>query len=525
MKKTISTGPFLEMRGIGKRFPGVIALDQVDFHLHAGEVVALVGENGAGKSTLMKILGGILSPDSGEILIEGRPVAIDSVSQAMALGIGLIHQELNVLDNLDVAGNVFLGREPVREGWRKPFRTIDRARMNAETERVLHRLGLEIPPETPLDRLTIAQQQLVEIAKALSLDARLLIMDEPTSSLTTVETSTLLALIRELRDHGVGIIYISHRLGEVAEIADRVVVLRDGRNAGALERDQINHDRMVQLMVGRELRHEYRPPTHSMSNDYFVVEGLVTSKYPHHTLTFSVAKGEILGFAGLIGAGRSEMAQAIFGVDRKLAGRISLAGREIRIDSTRNAIREGIFLIPEDRRQAGLVVERAVRENVTLPALSSYATRGWIDLAREKQVAQRLCADLKVKAASIEDPVSSLSGGNQQKVVLAKWLQREPKVMIFDEPTRGIDVGAKAEFYALMRGLAAKGVAIIVVSSEMEEILGLADRIAVMHEGEITGILERRDCTEEKVMRLAVGGNAKGRKVDFIGHRIDNPSA
>lgn len=493
------------MRGIGKSFPGVVALDRVDFHLHAGEVVALVGENGAGKSTLMKILGGILTPDAGEILIEGRPVLIDSVSQSMSHGIGLIHQELNVLENLDVAGNVFLGREPVRGGWRKPFRTIDRARMNRETQRVLQRLGLAIAPETPLDRLTIAQQQLVEIAKALSLDARLLIMDEPTSSLTTVETATLLALVRELKAHGVSIIYISHRLGEVAEIADRVVVLRDGRNAGQLEGDRINHDSMVQLMVGRELRHEYQPPAHSLENDYFIVEGLVTAKYPRHSLSFSVAKGEILGFAGLIGAGRSEMAQAIFGVDRRLAGRITLAGREVRIDSSRDAIRQGIYLIPEDRRQAGLVVERAVRENVTLPALSSYARRGWIDLAKEREAARSLCAELKVKASSIEDPVSSLSGGNQQKVVLAKWLQREPRVMIFDEPTRGIDVGAKAEFYALMRGLAVKGVAIVVISSELEEILGLADRIAVMHEGEITGILERHDCTEENVMRLAVG--------------------
>ncbi len=498
--------PLLEMRGIGKRFPGVVALDAVDFHINAGEVVALLGENGAGKSTLMKILGGLHQPDAGTIHVDGSLVTIPSVNDSIGLGIGFIHQELNVLDNLDVAANVFLGREPVLSGALKPFRLIDRKKMNADTVVHLRRLGLDVLPDVPLSRLSIAQQQLVEIAKALSLDARLLIMDEPTSSLTLTETERLLEVVKDLRVHGVSVIYISHRLGEVAQIADRAVVLRDGRNAGTLNREEITHDRMVQLMVGRELQHSYVSPQHTAESGFFEVRDLETTRYPGRKISFSLGRGEILGFAGLVGAGRSEMAQAIFGVDARLSGHIRVDGLEVKIESSRDAIRHGIYLVPEDRRQTGLIVENTIRENISLPALPRYAVRGLVNGERERAAAQTVSTRLNVKTGSIETLVKNLSGGNQQKVVLAKWLQLDPKVMIFDEPTRGIDVGAKAEIYELMRGLAANGVGVIVISSDMEEILGLSDRLAVMHEGRISGILDREACTEENVMRLAVGG-------------------
>lgn len=497
----------LEMRGIGKRFPGVIALDAVDFDINAGEAVALLGENGAGKSTLMKILGGIYQPDTGEIKVDGSPVVINSVNDSIAFGIGFIHQELNVLDNLDVAANVFLGREPVLAGALKPLRLIDRRKMNAETVVHLRRLGLDVSPDTPLSRLSIAQRQLVEIAKALSLNARLLIMDEPTSSLTLTETERLLEVVKDLRAQGVSVIYISHRLGEVSEIADRAVVLRDGRNAGTLAREEISHDSMVQLMVGRELQHSYVAPLHEAEAGYFEVRDLQTARYPRRKISFALGKGEILGFAGLVGAGRSEMAQAIFGVDYKLGGRLFLNGQELKVESSRDAIRQGVYLVPEDRRQTGLIVEIPIRENISLPALHRYSVQWLVNRERERSATQSASERMNVKAASVETLVKNLSGGNQQKVVLAKWLQLEPKVMIFDEPTRGIDVGAKAEIYELIRGLAKNGVAVIVISSDMEEVLGISDRLAVMHEGRITGILNRDQCTEENVMRLAVGAD------------------
>ncbi|MFN0110601.1 MAG: sugar ABC transporter ATP-binding protein [Blastocatellia bacterium] len=498
--------PLLEMQGVGKRFPGVVALDGVDFHINPGEVVALLGENGAGKSTLMKILGGLYQPDAGQVQVDGATVTINSVNDSIKLGIGFIHQELNVLDNLDVAANVFLGREPVMAGALKPLRLIDRRKMNADAEIHLRRLGLEVSPDTLLSRLSIAQQQLVEIAKAISLNARLLIMDEPTSSLTLTETSRLLEVVKDLRAQGVSVIYISHRLGEVSEIADRAVVLRDGRNAGILKREEITHDRMVQLMVGRELQHSYVAPQHEAKPGYFEVRDLETARYPGRKISFSLNGGEILGFAGLVGAGRSEMAQAIFGVDGKLGGKLILNDQELSIQSSTQAIRHGIFLVPEDRRQTGLIVESSIRENVSLPALQRYTVRGLINRERESQATEVVTKRLNVKTNSIETLVKNLSGGNQQKVVLAKWLQLDPKVMIFDEPTRGIDVGAKAEIYDLLRDLAKSGVGVIVISSDMEEILGLSDRLAVMHEGRVTGILERKDCSEENVMRLAVGG-------------------
>jgi ribose transport system ATP-binding protein len=494
--------PVLQLQNIQKRFLGVHALKGVSLDVHPGEVVALLGENGAGKSTLMKVAGGIEQPDSGEVLIDGEAVVVRDVHTATSLGIAFIHQELNLLDNLDVASNVLLGREPTVGG---PLRIVDRRKMHAIVEPYLAQLGLDVSPSTAVLGLSIAQQQLVEIAKALSLKARVLIMDEPTSSLTLSETSRLHEIVAALRANGVGIVYISHRLGEVRAVADRAVVLRDGANVGALSRDELTHDNMVRLMVGRDIA----PHVHSLGvvggNEYFRVEGLRTARYPQQTVSFAVGRGEILGVAGLVGAGRSEVAQAIFGVERPLAGQILVDGSPIEIADPAAAIRQGVFLVPEDRRTAGLVVDFSVRENVTLPALDRYATHGLVSAAKERVGVSAVCAQLQVKAPSIETKTANLSGGNQQKVVLAKWLALGPKVLIVDEPTRGIDVGAKAEIYTLLRNLARAGVAIVMISSDMEEILNMSDRVAVMHEGAITGTLMREECSEERIMTLAVG--------------------
>jgi ribose transport system ATP-binding protein len=494
--------PVLQLRSIQKRFLGVHALKGVSLDVHAGEVVALLGENGAGKSTLMKIAAGIEQPDSGEVLVDGARIVVRDVQAATAHGIAFIHQELNLLDNLDVAGNVLLGREPT--GW-GPLRFVDRRKMHAIVRPYLARVGLDISPDAAVAGLSIAQQQLVEIAKALSLEARVLIMDEPTSSLTLAETSRLHEIVASLRANGVGVIYISHRLGEVRAVADRAVVLRDGANAGALARDELTHDNMVRLMVGRDIAARAPSPGVAGRNESFRVEGLRTRRYPQQTVSFGVSRGEILGVAGLVGAGRSEVAQAIFGVEPPLAGQIVVDGAPIEIASPAAAIRHGVFLVPEDRRTAGLVVDFSVRENVTLPSLDRYATHGLVSVAKERVAATAVCTQLRVKASSIEMKTANLSGGNQQKVVLAKWLALGPKVLIVDEPTRGIDVGAKEEIYTLLRELARAGVVIIMISSDMEEILNLSDRVAVMHEGAITGTLARSECTEERIMRLAVG--------------------
>jgi ribose transport system ATP-binding protein len=494
--------PLLELRGITKRFPGVVALQDVSLQVAPGEVVALIGENGAGKSTLMKAVGGVHQPDEGEIFFDGQPVAIRHVSDALKLGIGFIHQELNVLDNLDVAANVFMGREPL---WGGPLHLVDRPKMRRESTTFLRRLGLDISPDTLLSDLSLAQQQMVEIAKALSQNARLIIMDEPTSSLTLTETDRLLATIRDLRAAGVSVIYISHRLAEIEQIADRVVALRDGRNAGELGAGQIRHEAMVSLMVGRKLEDLYVQGYAERSPGYFQVKGMRTSYRPHHSVSFEVAGGEILGFAGLVGAGRSELAQAIFGVEPALEGSVHLNGQAVKIGRARDAISAGIYLAPEDRRRTGLVTEMAIRENITMAGLERCAWHGLIRRGLERAVSERGVKDLGVKTPSIETRAVNLSGGNQQKVVLAKWLSLGPKMMIFDEPTRGIDIGARSEIYRLMRELADRGVAILMISSDMEEVLGVSDRIAVMHEGDIAGFLEREQFSEEAIMRLAVG--------------------
>ena len=495
--------PLLEVKGIGKRFPGVIALDNVGFSVMPGEIIGLIGENGAGKSTLMKVLGGIHQPDSGTIEMDGKPVTIRSVGDSLALGISFIHQELNVLDNIDVAGNVFLGREPLLGG---PLKILDRAKMTREADVLLQRVGLNISSRTPLSQLSLARQQMVEIAKALSLNARLLIMDEPTSSLTLTETERLLDVALELKAQGVSIIYISHRLHEIIAIADRVVGLRDGKSVGSLAQNEITQDRMVSMMVGREIE---RFASFADTSDKPVgleVRDLRSERFPTKAVSFDVRKGEILGMAGLVGAGRSELARTIFGIDRAAGGTVSFEGKPLKIHSAQDAISNGIFLAPEDRRATGVITSMLIRENITLPDLGRFAPGGLIRRSLEDEVAKEYSRRLNVKTPSVEVAVSTLSGGNQQKVVLAKWLALGPKVLIFDEPTRGIDVGAKSEIYHLMRELAKEGVAIWMISSDMEEVLGVSDRVAVMHEGSITGVLERAEASEEAVMALAVGG-------------------
>ena len=496
------TIPLVRMSSISKRFPGVVALDCVDLDVYPGEIVALAGENGAGKSTLMNILGGIHQPDSGTLRIDGAETAIHSVSDAIRKGIGFIHQELNILDNLDVAENVFLGREPV---WAGPLKLVDRKQMHSQADQYLARMGLAISSRTPASELSIAQQQMVEIAKAISLDARIMIMDEPTSCLTLTETARLFDVINELKAQGVSIIYISHRLREITVLADRVVVLRDGRNSGTLSGDQITHDRIVSLMVGRDLSRFYDHKQPEVDRDYLRILDIQTGRYPGHKTNLSVGRGEILGLAGLVGSGRSELALAIFGVDPAKSGSVSLDGKTLTIQSPRDAIANGIYLVSEDRRKTGLVLEMSIRENITLPSVFSYASGGLIDRNAERRVAVDSCKTMNIKAPSIESKTTNLSGGNQQKVVLAKWLSLSPKVLIFDEPTRGIDVGAKSEIYQLMRRLAQSGVAVIMISSDLEEILAESDRVAVMHEGAIAGVLERNECSEEAIMRLAVG--------------------
>ncbi len=489
----------LEVRQLTKSFPGVRALQGVSLSLARGEVLAVIGENGAGKSTLMKILAGVQRPDSGEILIEGRPVEIRSVHDALAQGIALIHQELNLADNLDVAANIFLGREQRRMG------LIDQARQRREARTFLQAVGLDVDPSVLVGTLTIGHQQLVEIAKALSVNARVLIMDEPTSSLSSHEVENLFRVIRDLRARGVSIVYISHRLGEVRALADRVTVLRDGENAGELGRDEIEHARMVKLMVGRDLSQFYPHEPHPPGETVFEVESLRTRAHPRHSLSFRVHAGEIVGLAGLVGAGRTELLAALFGVAPALGGVMRVAGRVVAPQSPCEAIAAGLALVPEDRKKQGVILEMAVRENLSLASLRRDQRRGFLNRRCEAELTAEMIRAMRIKTPHERQLAQFLSGGNQQKIVLGKWLALRPRVLLLDEPTRGIDVGAKQEIYRLMEDLARQGVAILFVSSEMEEILGMSDRALVMHEGRLAGELARGELSEEAIMHLATG--------------------
>jgi len=493
----------LRVCGVTKSFPGVKALKGVDLHLKAGEVLAVIGENGAGKSTLMKILAGVQEYDEGEVLVDGLTVRFKGVEDAFEKGIALIHQELNLADNLDVAANIFLGREPRKAG------LLDKARMRRESSSFLDRVGLKVSPDQIVSDLTIGHQQMIEIAKALSVDARVLIMDEPTSSLSQHETEQLFKVIKDLASKNVAIVYISHRLSEVRELADRVTVLRDGDNAGELFRQETTHDNMVRLMVGRDISKYYALEPRSHGAVALKVDKVRTIQNPKHALSFEIKSGEIVGVAGLVGAGRTEMLQTLFGVMPALDGSMEVQGHSVVIRSPIQAIQNGLALVPEDRKQQGLVLEMAVRENMSLASLGRDQNKGFLNHRREQDISREMVAEMKIKTPSDLQEVQYLSGGNQQKVVLGKWLAMKPRVLFLDEPTRGIDVGAKQDIYKLMEKLAEEGVAILFVSSEMEEIIGMSDRAIVMHEGKLTGTLMRDELTEESVMQLATGTQAK----------------
>jgi ribose transport system ATP-binding protein len=494
--------PFLELVDITKSYPGVVALDHVDLKVAPGEVIALIGENGAGKSTLMRVLGGVVEPSGGVIRVDGVERRSLAVADAIKAGIAFVHQELNLFDNLDVAGNVFIGREPVRGG---PLKLIDRKKLYAKVRPLLERLGADFAPYAPLAELSLAQRQLVEIMKALSLDARLVIMDEPTSSLTLTETDRLMRVIAGLKADGVSVIFITHRLNEVMQCADRAVVLRDGRMVGSLTRAELTPAAMIRLMIGRDLKSLYVPPAAPPGDGVLDIVDAVTDTYPDRAVSLSVRRGEILGLAGLVGSGRTELARAIFGIDRLRGGALRLDGEPIRLATPRAAIEHGIYLIPEDRKSSGLLLDVSIAENISLPDLASYLRFWLVNTARETDNARRQRERLKIRAPDVATSVGALSGGNQQKVVLAKWLSMRPKVLIFDEPTRGIDVGAKQEIYDMLRRLTDAGVAILMISSDMEEVIGVSDRIAVMHEGAISGFLDRSQFSEHNVLQLAVG--------------------
>lgn len=493
---------FLELRDVAKSFPGVVALDRVSFSVSKGEVIGLVGENGAGKSTLLKVLGGVLSPTSGAIFIDGEERRRLSVTDAIDAGIAFVHQELSVFENLDVAANVFIGREPRCWG---PLHLVDERKTHALVAPFLEKLGADFGPSTLVADLSIAQRQLLEIAKALSFQSRVVIMDEPTSSLTLTETERLLKIVDDLRAEGVSVIYVTHRLSEITACADRVVALRDGRMVGELAKDEITAPAMIRLMIGRELQSLYTPPAAPPGEPILEIDAVRSAAYPESAVSLSVARGEILGLAGLIGSGRTELARAVFGVDARKGGAVRLHGRELAIASPRDAIAEGLFLAPEDRKQFGLFLDLPIAENVALPQLDTLSEGALVKRDDEIRIAEEQRRRLNIRAPSVEVAAGALSGGNQQKVVLSKWLAMQPKAVIFDEPTRGVDVGAKKEIYAIIRGLADAGVAILMISSDMEEVIGVSDRIAVMCAGRISGFLQREEFSEQNVLQLAIG--------------------
>jgi ribose transport system ATP-binding protein len=501
--------PFLRLEGVSKQFAGVRALERVDLSIVRGEVVGLVGENGAGKSTLMKILGGVTAPSAGRLLIDGAEMPRFDVRAAQAAGIAFVHQELNLFENLSVAANVFIGREPRRAGW---LRLVDEAELCRRTAPLLAQLGADFAPDAPVDGLSLAQMQLVEIAKALSQEARLVIMDEPSSSLTATETDRLLDVVARLRADGVGVIYITHRLHEIERCADRVVVLRDGRRVAELARDEIAADTMIRHMIGRDLKMLYRPAAAEPGAPAMELHRLRTPYRPASEVSLAIRRGEILGLAGLVGSGRTELARVLFGLERPLGGTIAIDGTVTTIASPADAIARGIYLVPEDRKRLGLILDLAIERNISLAALGRHARGGLVDTGSERAVACGQRDGLSIRCADTAVETGSLSGGNQQKVVLGRWLSMAPRLLILDEPTRGIDVGSKDEIYRLMRKLADDGVAILMISSDMEEVIGVSDRVAVMHEGAIAGTLARRDLSERAILSLAVGraGSSEG---------------
>jgi ribose transport system ATP-binding protein len=492
------------MEGITKTFPGVRALKNVDFDLNKGDVHALVGENGAGKSTLMKILAGVHYADSGIIRLNGEVVEPTGTRSMIDAGVGVIYQELNLIPHLSLAENVFIGREPLKKSGR-----IDWKKMHEEFNELIKPFDIQLNPQAPVASIGPAYQQVVEIVKALSLNAEILVMDEPTAALTGHEVDRLFEVIKQLQQKGVSVIYISHRLEEIWRVCNRVTVLRDGERIISEPLEELTIDKIIQSMVGRELTEQYPKQKIDIDGEALRVEGL-TKEGICEDVSFSARKGEILGFSGLVGAGRTEIMQLIFGYRKRDGGRIFLNGKEVDIKNTRDAVRQGIALIPEERKEQGLVLGQTVLDNVALPVLDRYSSLGWINYTKLTKLTEGIVKDIGVRTPSLQQTVRNLSGGNQQKVVLSKWFVRKADIYIFDEPTRGIDVGAKVEIYKLMQALAKDGAAVIMISSELPEVMNISDRILVVCRGRITGEYLHGEATEEDVMRSAFGVSEDG---------------
>ena len=497
----------LEVEGVSKSFPGVKALDQVSFNLRKGEVHALVGENGAGKSTLMKILSGVHQPDAGAIRYKGREVRFHDSTQARDAGIGIIYQELNLIPHLSVAANIFIGREPLTR-----FGTLDEKKMNRDAVAILERLNLRLDPTITLNRLPISKQQMVEIAKSLSFDSEVLIMDEPTSALTESEIDELFTVIHTLRDRGVAIIYISHRLEELKHIVDRISIFRDGRSVSTDEYAAITMEEIVSRMVGRKLENIFPSRRNVPTTEKMLEVRGIRRTGVLHDISFDLYRGEILGFAGLMGAGRSELARAIFGADPVDAGEVLMNGKKLSLRSPSESIRAGIAYLSENRKQEGLAVKMQLAENVTMANVNAVSRRlGVISRPKEMKACQHYVDELTIRTPSLTQVVNNLSGGNQQKVVLAKWLFCHSKILIFDEPTRGIDVGTKYSIYELIERMAREGVGVIMISSELPEIMGMTDRVLVLHEGRLEATLVTRETTQEEILNYAAGLGEKAR--------------
>ncbi|QDV89148.1 Ribose import ATP-binding protein RbsA [Phycisphaerae bacterium RAS2] len=495
--------PLLRFVGVGKSFPGVRALDGVSFDARAGEIHAVVGENGAGKSTLMKILSGVHQPDDGRVEIDGRPVRLVDARAAQCLGIAIVHQEFNLARHLSVAENVFLGRWPRRA----MTGLIDFPVLCRRACDLLSSLGIELDVSLPVEALSVARQQMVEIARALSLDARVLILDEPSAVLTPAELQSLFVLLRQLRARSVGILYISHRLEEIFDLADRVTVLRDGRHISTRPIADVTRDGLIHEMVGRTLDEEF-PPRASRPGDFVLRVRDLTAPRRFEAVTFDVRAGEVFGLTGLVGSGRSSVMQAIFGACPVSCGSVAVGSSRGPFHSPRGAMAAGVAYLPEDRKRHGLLLDRPIRENVTLANLGAYTRGGLLNSSRERVSVARHARRLRFREEALESAARTFSGGNQQKLLLARWLDRTCRVMLLDEPTRGVDIGAKVEIYALINELAAQGLAVVIASSELPEVIGMCDRIGVLCRGRLAGVLDnaRRDATQEQVMALAVGG-------------------
>ncbi|MDC7239163.1 MAG: sugar ABC transporter ATP-binding protein [Spirochaetales bacterium] len=492
----MSQQTLLEMESIKKHFPGVLALNNVSLEVRSGEVHALLGENGAGKSTLIKILGGIYSLDEGKIFIEGSEAHIRNVHDSQLLGVSVIHQELVLVPKMTVAENIFLGREPVKNG------VVDRKTLNDNTRGLLQNFDLDIDPDQLVEELTIAEQQMVEITKALSFNSRILVMDEPTSSLSDKEVDFLFSIIRRLKEQGVGIIYISHRMSELQQISDRVTVMRDGEYIGTVNTAETDNDQLIAMMVGRQLTNYYTRTYNELNEKVLEVKDLGDGRFLNN-ISFDLYKGEILGFAGLVGAGRSEVMKCLFGLDPIETGKIRVNGRDAAIANPSDAMDLGFALVPESRKEEALFLVQNVKFNTSIKVLKEFIRGIFVNEGKEEQIAEEYINKMSIKTPSTMQTVGNLSGGNQQKVVIGRWLATRPKILILDEPTRGVDVGAKAEIYAIMNDLVKQGLSIIMISSELPEVINMSDRVMVMAGGTITGCLNRDEMDQEKIMHLA----------------------